>query len=354
MPQHPKGRGATANPDCRYNAQRYRDFDDGWGEFDAKAPALKTRVSIDNSRTILTRNNSPDLNFEQSINPYRGCEHGCIYCFARPTHAFLGLSPGLDFESRLIAKPDAAELLRKALNRKSYVCKTIAMGTNTDPYQPIEQKWKITRQVLEVLQEYRHPVSIVTKSSLIERDLDILAEMAENHLVEVMISVTTLNRGLARRLEPRAAAPQRRLKTIEKLSQAGIPIGVMVAPVIPVLTDPEIESILTACVSAGADAAHYVLLRLPLEVGELFDDWLKHHYPLQSKHVLNRIRDCRGGTTNDSEFGRRLRGTGQYVAMIDQRFRLAQKQLGLNKSKIVPRTTGFRRPREQFEQLDLF
>ena len=255
MQQGRKGRGALTNPDCRFDSVQHQEYDDGWGPGDTEAPVLKTTVTVDDTRRIISTNQSPDLPFDQSINPYRGCEHGCIYCYARPSHAYLGFSPGLDFESRLLAKPNAAQLLKKELKRKNYRCRTIAMGTNTDPYQPIERKLQITREVLEVLLSFHHPVSIVTKSSLVERDLDILIEMAKRQLVVVMISISTYERELARCLEPRAAAPQRRLETLRRLSEAGVPTGVLVAPVIPVLTDTEIESILCLCAEAGTTMA---------------------------------------------------------------------------------------------------
>ncbi|MEW6613151.1 MAG: PA0069 family radical SAM protein [Pseudomonadota bacterium] len=350
----PKGRGAGSNPDGRYESRTRAALDDGWGSLDAEAPPLRTTVAMDAARTVITYNRSPDIPFDRSINPYRGCEHGCVYCFARPTHAYLGLSPGLDFESRLFAKPDAAALLAGELRRPGYRCQPIAMGTNTDPYQPVEQRWRITRQLLELLAACRHPVSIVTKSALIERDLDLLAPMAADGLAEVFISVTTLDRALARRLEPRAAAPQRRLDTLRALSAAGIPTGVLVAPVIPALTDAELEAILQACAEAGARSAAYVLLRLPLEVKALFREWLQMHAPLKAGHVMQLLREARGGRDNDPRFGERMRGNGAYADMLRQRFRLACRRLGLNRTAIELDTGQFRPPPRDDGQMELF
>jgi DNA repair photolyase len=308
-------------------------MDEGDGFDDAfRPPPLRTTVGVDSARRVITRNQSPDLGFDRSINPYRGCEHGCVYCFARPTHAYLGLSPGLDFESRLFAKPDAAALLRAELARPAYrrrPIRPIAMGTNTDPYQPVEREHRITRQILEVLAEHEHPVSIVSKSALIVRDIDILAAMAEKGLASAAISITTLDRGLARRLEPRAATPARRLETIAALSRAGIPTAVMVAPVIPALTDHEMEAIIEAAAKAGAEAAGWILLRLPLEIKDLFADWLAEHAPYRANHVLSLLRGARGGRLNDPNFGSRLVGTGEYAKLIGQRFEKARARAGL-------------------------
>ncbi|HQU15856.1 MAG: radical SAM protein [Chromatiales bacterium 21-64-14] len=353
-PRARKGRGAIGNPPCRYDATRSVAVDDGWEPQDPEPPPLVTRVAVDATRTILSRNDSPDVPFEQSINPYRGCEHGCVYCFARPTHAYLGLSPGLDFESRLLVKPQAAELLRAELRRPGYVCRPIAMGTNTDPYQPIERHWQVTRQILEVLREHRHPVSIVTKSSRVERDLDLLADLARDGLAEVMVSVTTLDRNLARRLEPRAAAPQRRVETLRRLNAAGIPAGVLVAPVIPMLTDAELEAVLEACAAAGARRAGYVLLRLPLEVKALFEEWLEQHEPLKAQRVMSRVRDTRGGRTYDPRFGIRMSGVGEYAGLIRRRFELACARLGLNAREPVLDTSKFQIPVGPGDQLALF
>ncbi len=326
-PPH-KGRGATANPNGRYDLETCEAFDDGWDYFDAVAQ-LRTEVSLETARTIISRNQSPDIPFEQSLNPYRGCEHGCIYCFARPTHAYLGLSPGLDFETKLTAKPEAAKLLRKELQSRKYRCSSIALGANTDPYQPIERRFRITREILEVLSEFRHPCTITTKSALVERDIDLLAPMAENNLVQVNLSLTTLKPELSRTLEPRASSPQRRLQTITRLHENKIPVNVMVAPVIPVLTDSELECILKAAAEAGAQSAEYILIRLPLEVSELFEEWLNMHVPGQAQHVINRIRDCRSGRANDPRFGTRLRGEGVFADLIAQRFRIAARRLKL-------------------------
>ena len=324
-----KGRGAASNPANRFES-RYSDaFDDGWGTADAEPPALRTTVTEDRARTIINYNSSPDIPFDRSINPYRGCEHGCIYCYARPSHAFIGLSPGLDFESRILRKANAAKLLRGELDKPSYRCQPIALGVNTDAWQPVERKMGITREILEVLAEYRHPVYTLSKSSLIERDAEILATMASDRLASVAISITTFDRQLARRLEPRATAPQRRLETIRRLSGMGIPVGVQVAPILPVLTDAELESILEAARDAGATWASYVMLRLPLEIADLFKEWLSEHYPLKSDHVMSIVRDMRQGRENDSQLGQRMRGTGVFADLIARRFDLARKRLGL-------------------------
>ncbi|CAN0457970.1 unnamed protein product, partial [Discosporangium mesarthrocarpum] len=300
------------------------------------------------------RNTSPDVPFDRSINPYRGCEHGCVYCFARPTHAFLGLSPGLDFESRLFYKPDAAALLEKELRKKSYKCDVMAMGTNTDPYQPIERDYQLTRRILEVLAAHNHPVGIVTKSSLIARDIDILGPMAEKKLAQVCLSVTTLDRDLSRKLEPRAPTPQRRLDTIRALVDAGIPCGVMAAPMIPVLTDPELESILEAAKDAGAHMAGYVLLRLPLEIKDLFREWLDAHAPLKADHVMNAVKEAGGGQIYDPTYGVRQRGTGVYADLLLQRFEKACRRLGLNERKYRLDRTQFRPPPRAGDQMGLF
>ncbi len=329
-PSHHKGRGAVTNPDGRYNDWRHEAIDDGWGTDDGR-PAPQTEVSLEHPRTIIARNQSPDIPFDRSINAYRGCEHGCIYCYARPTHAWLGLSPGLDFETRLTAKPDAATLLRRELQAPGYHPSPIALGANTDPYQPIERRYQITRQVLEILSEHNHPCTITTKSALVERDLDLLTSMAERRLVWVHLSVTTLRPEIARRLEPRASAPHRRLQAVTLLREARIPVSVMVAPVIPVLTDPELEKILEAAAVAGAMSANYMLVRLPLEVSDLFEDWLRTHFPDMAAHVMNRIRDSRGGSTNDPRFGHRMRGEGVFAELIAQRFRIAARRLNLDR-----------------------
>ena len=327
-PQAVPGRGARSNPDNRFEATRRELIDDGWGSLDAPPPPLTTTLTVDSSRSVISYNTSPDVPFDRSINPYRGCEHGCVYCFARPTHAYLDLSPGLDFESKLFYKPNAAELLRNELAKRNYRCQPITVGINTDAYQPVERKLGVTRQILEVLRDCHHPLTIVTKSALIERDLDILAPMAARNLVHVAVSITTLDHRLARRLEPRAAAPKRRLQTIATLSEAGIPVTVLVAPLIPVLTDNELETILEQVRQAGARDAGYVLLRLPLEIKTLFKEWLVEHEPGKADHVMNRIRDSRGGKEYDAAFGQRMRGTGIFADLIAQRFKLAKKRLG--------------------------
>ncbi|HZV98396.1 MAG TPA: PA0069 family radical SAM protein [Methylophilaceae bacterium] len=349
-----KGRGTSSNTVGRFEQLNRVDYDDGWGNLDEELEPLRTEVLIDNTRTIINWVKSPDISFDRSINPYRGCEHGCIYCFARPTHTYLGFSAGLDFESRILIKPDAAALLRQELSNSGYQCEPMAMGTNTDPYQPLERKYGITRQILEVLAEYKHPVSIVTKSSMVERDIDILAPMAAQGLARVFISITTLDRHLCRTLEPRAAAPQRRLQTVRTLHEAGIPVGVMTAPIIPVLTDTEMETILQQAKEAGASTAGYVLLRLPLEVAPLFEEWLKLHYPLKAEHVMSIVKQSRDGKAYDSAFFQRMRGTGLFADMIAQRFRLATRKLGLNLDRESLNTHLFSPPKTQKPQMDLF
>ena len=330
-----KGRGAVSNLQGRHELQARAGFDDGWGVDGLEAageaaPAWKTQVSDEQARSILTRNASPDLPFNVSLNPYRGCEHGCIYCFARPTHSYLGLSPGLDFESRIYAKVNAPELLRRELARPSYVAEPIALGVNTDAYQPCERERQLTRRVLEVLHECDHPVALITKSSLIERDIDLLAPMAAKRLAAVAVTVTTLDPAIARTLEPRAAAPARRLRTIRTLTEAGIPVGVSIAPIIPFVTEPEIEQLLEAVRDAGAIHAHYVVLRLPWEVSPLFQQWLEAHFPERAQRVMNRVREMRGGKDYDSAFGARMRGEGVWADLIRQRFEKAVHRLGLH------------------------
>ncbi|WP_038054758.1 PA0069 family radical SAM protein [Thioalkalivibrio sp. ALJ1] len=354
-----RGRGATINPDARFEPTRREAFDDGWaGDDDAPTP-LRTEVTVEHPRNVLSWNQSPDVPFELSLNPYRGCEHGCSYCFARPAHAYVGLSPGLDFESRLFAKVGAADCLRRELTRTSHRVTPLALGINTDAYQPIEREWRITREILEVLAATRHPVSIVTKSALVERDLDLLAPMAERGLAQVAISVTTLDRGLSRHLEPRAAAPQRRLQTIERLTAAGVPVSLLVAPLIPVLTDGELETLLDAGAAAGAVGAGYVLLRLPREVAPVFEDWLRTHYPLKAEHILQRLREAHGGQLYDSTFGHRMRGGGPYAKVLRQRFRLARRRAGLAGRLVELDCTQFEPPidranRRDDNQMDLF
>jgi DNA repair photolyase len=335
-----KGRGAADNPQGRF--ERLARSREAEAEIRSRP---ETVVTLQPARSIVARNDSPDLPFAQSINPYQGCEHGCIYCYARPSHAYLGLSPGLEFETRLFAKENAAELLREELYRPGYRCELIALGANTDPYQPIEREHRITRGVLEVLWEFRHPVGIVTKGSLIERDLDLLESMAREDLVHVFVSIGSLDGEIARTLEPRAAAPFRRVETIRRLSRSGVPCGVLVAPIIPFLNDKDLEAVLEAVSEAGARMAGYTLLRLPWEVRDLFKDWLERHYPLKAKHVMARIRDMRGGRDNDPEFGSRMKGEGQFAELLRNRFDLACRRLGLNageRNRLD--TTKFRRP----------
>ncbi|SOC09736.1 PA0069 family radical SAM protein [Stappia indica] len=348
-----RGRAAGLNMAGRYEKESRDSFDDGWGSLD-ELPPLKTHVQEERARTIITRNESPDISFDRSINPYRGCEHGCIYCFARPSHAYIGLSPGLDFETHLTVKPNAAELLERELSSPSYSPRTIAIGTNTDPYQPIERERKLMREILSVLDRCNHPVGIVTKSALVLRDLDILAPMAERGLVRVALSVTTLDRKLARAMEPRAATPAKRLEAIRGLSQAGIPTSVMIAPVIPALTDSEMERILEAACENGATGAGYILLRLPIEVSPLFRDWLLRHRPDSFRHVMNLIRSMRGGKDYDAQWGKRMRGDGPYAKQLANRFALACKRLGLNRSRKSLTTELFIPPTAGGVQLQLF
>jgi DNA repair photolyase len=350
------GRGATFNPHVRFESTDLDPFDDGWdslAQARADDPPPRTQVTPDDSRSVIVRNTSPDLGFDRSINPYRGCEHGCVYCYARPTHAYLGLSPGLDFETKVLAKFDAANLLERELAKTGYECQPIALGTNTDPYQPVERRLRITRGVLEVLARCRHPLTIVTKSAAVVRDLDLLVPMAREDLARVAISVTSLDRELARRLEPRAAAPHRRLQAIRQLSEAGVPTTVMVAPIIPALTDHEIERILEAAAAAGATSAGYVLLRLPHEVKELFAGWLAAHAPERAHHVLSLVRQCRGGKLYDATFGRRMRGEGPYAQLIERRFAAAKRRFGLAGTTRPLRTDLFAPPDPDARQLRL-
>jgi DNA repair photolyase len=332
MANHPRrphrGRGAVSNPTGRFESHQREHFDDGWGALDEAEVPVRTTLHLDTSRTVIARNDSPDVGFDRSLNPYRGCEHGCVYCFARPTHTYLGFSAGLDFETEILHKPDAASRLRAEIARPGYRCAMIALGTNTDPYQPVERDLRITRSVLEVLRDARHPVGIVTKGTLVLRDIDILAEMAASNLCRVFLSVTSLDRTLARRMEPRAATPERRLETIAALRDAGVPVGVMVAPIIPGLTDPDLETILTRARDAGADVASKVLLRLPGEVAELFPEWLERHYPEKASRVMGLLREMRGGKNYDPRFGVRMRGQGPFADLLDWRFRTACRRLG--------------------------
>ncbi len=347
------GRGALSNRSGRFESKQRAEVDDGWGSLDTLAP-FSTTIAFEKTKGLITRNDSPDIAFDRSINPYRGCEHGCVYCFARPTHAFLGLSPGLDFESRLTVKTGAAERLEQELAAPGYRPRTIALGTSTDPYQPIERQHRVTRSVLEVLARCGHPVGIVTKSALVTRDIDILAPMAARGLVKVAVSVTTLDPQLARTLEPRASTPARRLEAIEALAKAGIPVTVMVAPIIPAVNDAEIETILTRAHALGAREAGYVMLRLPLEVRDLFKEWLLAHFPDRFRHVMSLIQSVREGKENESAWGKRMTGTGPYAWMIGRRFELACAKAGLPKLRAKLRTDLFTPPIAVGGQLDLF
>lgn len=331
-----KGRGSSSHLPGRFETRTTEAVDDGWA-VDASeefaAPRLRTDVRAETARSIISRNSSPDVGFNQSVNPYRGCEHGCSYCFARPTHAYLNLSPGLDFETRIFAKTNAAELLRRELARPGYVPQPIALGINTDAYQPIERKLGITRQLIEVMAETRHPFSLITKNALVERDIDLLVPLAAQQLVSVHFSVTSLDPHLSAKLEPRASAPHARLRAMRRLGEAGIPVGVMVAPVIPWINDAELESVLEAAREAGAGSAGYVLLRLPYEVAPLFHDWLQAHHPQRAEHVMSTLNQLRGGKDYDSRFGKRMRGEGTYADLLANRFKLASKRLGFNASR---------------------
>ncbi|MCC6867684.1 MAG: PA0069 family radical SAM protein [Burkholderiales bacterium] len=363
-----RGRGATFNPGNRYRRDTREACDDGWATSTsandgttgappggASPRQLRTTVAIQRARTIISRNDSPDIPFTQSINPYQGCEHGCIYCYARPSHAYLDLSPGLDFETHLFAKPDAAALLRAELARPGYVCDPINLGSNTDPYQPIERDWKITRAILELLAAHQHPFTIVTKSALVERDLDLIAPMAAKHMARVFVSLPTLDRELARKLEPRAVAPQRRLETLRTLSSAGVPTGVFVAPIIPQLNDRELEAIVAAAAAHGATSASWTMLRLPREVAPLFRAWLDEHFPLRAAHVMSIVQQVRGGRDNDSRFGARMRGTGNFADLVAARFALAVRRAGLAQRHAAPLDTSrFRPPRASVAQGELF
>ncbi len=348
-----RGRAAALNPMPRFDRYSKEAFDDGWQNFE-DLPPFATEVQIDKTRSIIAKNDSPDLPFDQSVNPYRGCEHGCIYCFARPTHSYLGLSAGLDFETKLFAKPDAAKLLEREIAKPNYEVKTLAIGTNTDPYQPIEKKYRIMREILEVLDAASHPVTIITKSALVMRDIDILGRMAERGLARVAISVTTMDRALARTMEPRASSTTRRLEALRALSLAGIPTTVMVAPVVPGLTDHEIERILDAAAAQGVKEARYILLRLPLEVAPLFKDWLLRNYPDRYRHVMSLLRSMRDGKDYDAEFGKRMTGTGPYAWQIGRRFELTAKRLGLNVDRKRLRSDLFIAPQQMGAQLNLF
>jgi len=339
-PRH--GRGATFDPANRFHDATRESVDDGWAPpppdpaDETPSRQVRTTVTIQLARSIVTRNDSPDIPFDRSINPYQGCEHGCIYCYARPSHAYLDHSPGIDFETKLYAKPDAARLLREELSRPGYDVAPIALGTNTDPYQPVEREWKITRSLLEVFAQAKHPFTIVTKNALVERDLDLIAPMAAQGLARVYLSITTLDAGLARKLEPRASAPARRVAALRALSAAGVPSGVMVAPVIPQLTDRDLEAILEAAADAGATSAGWIMLRLPREVAPLFRDWLATHFPDRAAHVMSLVQDIRGGRDYDARFGARMKGSGAFADLIATRFRLACRRLGLDTGRDRP------------------
>src|SRR5882762_2565157 len=349
-----KGRGAASNPAVRFDATAREQTHDGWYE-DEIVEHLSETVLPDRARSVITTNDSPDVGFDQSINPYRGCSHGCVYCFARPTHAYLGLSPGLDFETKLFYKDNAVELLRAELSKRNYQCKTIALGINTDGWQPLERRLEVTRSVLAVLAECRHPLTIVTKSALIVRDLDLLQDLARDRLVSVMVSITSLDNDIKRTLEPRTASPQARLKVIEQLSSAGVPVGVMVAPVIPSLTDHEMEHILDAAKTSGATSAGYTLLRLPHEVKDLFREWLAEHYPDRARHVMSVINQSRGGKDYQAEFGTRMVGTGVFAELLRKRFDIAKRKFGLDdaENRHELRTDLFRPPAANEAQMTL-
>ncbi|HEY7645562.1 MAG TPA: PA0069 family radical SAM protein [Hyphomicrobiales bacterium] len=348
-----RGRGSKSNLTGRFETEIREDFDDGWESLGELKP-FKTEVRLERAKHIITTNDSPDIGFDQSINPYRGCEHGCIYCFARPTHCYLGLSAGLDFESVLIAKTNTAEQLERELANPRYQVKTIALGTNTDPYQPIERIHKLTRQILQIMDRTSHPVGIVTKSALVLRDLDLLTSLAKRGLVRVMLSVTTLDPLLARKMEPRATTPRRRIEAIARLADAGVPVGVMTAPIVPAINDGEIEAILERCAEAGARDAGYVLLRLPLEIRGLFQEWLAEEFPDRAKRTMSLMRSTRGGKDYVSTWGERQRGTGPYAELIAQRFRIAVQRLGLNRERTLLRNDLFEPPKAETTQLDLF
>lgn len=355
MIRREKGRGAVSNRAGRFARETCESAADEWSEELDALPKLATVVRAEAAKSIITRNQSPDVPFEQSINPYRGCEHGCVYCFARPTHSYLDLSPGLDFETQLYYKANAADLLEAELRKPGYVCKPITIGANTDPYQPIEREHRITRQLLETMLEYRHPVSLITKGSLIERDLDLLSDLAGLDLVSVHVSVTSLDSKLKRNLEPRAASAAARLRMIKRLAAAGVPVGALIAPVIPALTDHELEAIVERVAAAGASSAGYVLLRLPHEVAGLFVEWLETHYPDRARHVMSLVRQSRAGKDYDSSWGQRMRGTGRFAELIENRFRLACRRHGLDRRRAgALRTDLFNRPLRTGDQSTLF
>ena len=351
-----KGRGAVSNPAGRFNAERSEAVDDGWPieetpEFPNPSPA--TQFFPDRTKNLIATNRSPDIPFDQSINAYKGCEHGCVYCYARPTHAYLDLSPGLDFETKIFYKTEVVARLEEALDHPRYVCSTIAMGTNTDPYQPAEKRFRITRRVLETLLAYRHPVTITTKGSLVLRDLDLLRRLAERELVSVMVSITTLDKALKTKLEPRTASPAARLRVVEALADAGVPVAVMAAPMIPMINDRELEAIVEAAANAGATAVRYILLRLPFEVGPLFREWLEEHYPLKAEHVMNRVRDMRGGRDYRSEWGTRMRGEGVFAELLAKRHAIATRRHGGDLA-LPELATDLFRPKRRQRQMELF
>ncbi len=348
-----RGRGAVSNRAGRFERHGREAVDDGW-DMPEDLPPLRTEVRVERPRSVITRNASPDVPFDRSINPYRGCEHGCIYCFARPSHAYLGWSPGLDFETKLVARPEAPEVLARELSRKGYVPATIAIGTNTDPYQPIEKDYRIMRRILEVLRDHRHPVAVVTKGTLIERDADILGEMGRLGLARVGISVTTLDAGVSRRMEPRVPLPARRIETIRRLTEAGCPVRVMASPMIPALTDHELEAILAAGREAGAVAASWIMLRLPREVADLFREWLERHFPDRAARVMGRVRELHGGRDYDPEWGKRMTGEGAFADLMRHRFAVAVRRLGLDTELPPLRTDLFRVPPKAGDQLELF
>jgi DNA repair photolyase len=349
-----RGRGARSNASGRYESDRREGFDDGWTVEDDEAPPLTTTLTAERAKKIITRNDSPDVGFNASINPYRGCEHGCIYCYARPAHAYMGLSPGLDFESKLFFKPGAGEMLARELSKPGYVCERIHIGGNTDPYQPAERRLRITRGVIETLSRFNHPFSIITKSALITRDLDLMAPMAERGLVTALVSVTTLDRKLARVMEPRAATPERRIEAIARLAEAGVPVGVGFAPAIPGLNDHEMEAVLERAAAVGARSAMYVTLRLPLEIKDLFREWLEEARPDRASRVMSLVRQMRGGKDYDAEFGKRMRGDGPIAELLKARFAAACRRLGLNEQRFEYDVSRFRVPPQAGDQLSLF
>lgn len=350
-----KGRGAASNREGRFESARGETFDDGWTPDDEPTSPVETQVTHERARTIISRNDSPDIPFDQSINPYRGCEHGCIYCYARPSHSYLNLSPGLDFETKLFAKTNAAELLRAELSKPGYRVSPINLGANTDPYQPIERRYRITRQVIEILAELKHPLTIVTKNALVERDLDLLMPLAKQNLVYVFLSVTSLDNRLASKLEPRASAPHRRIEALRRLSEAGVPCGVLVAPIIPMLTDRWLEGIIERAAQAGARMASYTIMRLPYELKDLVREWLELHFPERAEHVMSLIKQMRGGKENDPRFGSRMRGEGEFAALIRQRFSIAARKFGLTRTRDIALDCAlFAPPRKSSPQADLF